>query len=165
MSIPEPQAVARRPPAADATRVQTKAGRSLWVRPCYITPAAILGGALTPYQEATLRLRNAWARSALHRTPLDVPAALWEAVALGAIQDGYEADRDTINAWLGEDDQDALVAVCAAASGKLEDQAGADMRRRALAAACVGLSAVPLTAMDLAMVADWSMNAGNAPGV
>jgi len=161
----DPLAHAKRPPASDAASVTTKGGTVLWVRPCYVTPEAILSGALSPYQDAVLRLRNAWARSALHKAPLDVPPSLWEAVTLGAIQDGYSVGRDTINEWLGDDDQAALVAVCAIACGRLEDAALADMRRRAMAAACAGLGQVPLTAMDLAAVSDWAMNAGRAPGV
>lgn len=164
-----PESCARRPPPlpSDAQSVTTKAGAVLWVRPCRVTPGAILAGTCTPYQEAVLALRAAWVRADLYKRPMEAPAALWEAVALGVLLEAYQADRATINEWIAADDQEAIVTLCAIACGRdgetPEALAAAALRRRAMAAAMAGLTDVPLTAADLHLAADHAQNTGAAP--
>ncbi len=150
--------------ARRCVEVATKAGAQLLIQPVLVKVRDVLAGTLPSWHLLVLELRNEWARADLMNKAPSLDGVVIAQVCSGAVSASYDADRETFNEWFTEDDHDAVLRVCSAACGRPNGQVGlADVRRRCLAVAMLGMADIPLTAIEVAMVADFAVNSGRAP--
>jgi len=151
---PEPEAHAVALPVA---------GLVLYVVPCQFTPADAMAGTLTEYQAAVDKLAEQWRRADLFKSKVDGTALA--DVAWGAVATAYDLTREELECLVaGEGDKaaDLVVSLAAAACGRMPSVLRT-RRRRALWACMIGLSSVAITPDEMAILADWAENTGNAP--
>lgn len=146
----------------DTVAVPLPSGHTVQVRPARVSAADYLAGKASPYALAALRVRDAWVRASRTGEPLDRLDLV--SVVLEALQDAYDAPpQEALDAWLEGVDAAAIHTIAAVALGATPTPAAREQgRARALVAG--GLGSVPLSAVDAASLADWTVNAGRAPG-
>lgn len=146
--------------AVDTVAVTLPSGAVVLIRHARVSATDYLTGKASTYALAALRARDAWIKaSRLNQTPDRVDIV---GVILEAIRDTYDAPSEIVEAWLEGVDASSIHAIAAAAIGATATAATRE-RGRAMALVAGGLGAVPMSPIDAASFADWSVNAGRAP--
>lgn len=159
-AIPDPRGFLRDGvDPADAVGVSLPSGVEVRIRPARCSPGDYLAGRASAYALAAMRGRDEWVRAKRTGGPID-PVQLGSLV-VDAIQDMYTAPVDVVEQWVTGMTVEAMTALLAVVVGADTPHAREAGRARALVAA--GFGAVPLSALEAAVLADWSVNAGRAP--
>lgn len=158
--IPDPRAFLRDGvDPADAIGVPLPSGVEVRIRPARCSPGDYLAGRASPYALAAMRGRDEWVRA--NRTGAPVDPVQLGGLVVDAILDTYAAPVEIVEQWVTGMTVEAMTAILAVAVGAKSPHAREAGRARALVAA--GFGAVPLSALEAAGLADWSVNAGRAP--
>jgi hypothetical protein len=144
----------------DTVTVPLPSGVAVVVRPARLSAADYLAGKASAFAIVALRARDAWVRAGrMGVAPATVEVA---EVVIESIRDVYDVPPEVVDAWLVGIDAPAVHAIAAAAIGATPTPASRE-RGRAAALVAGGLGGVPLSPIDAASLADWTVNAGRAP--